>query len=94
MTRNFERLRSITSEKRLSRRWGHMERSNTIWSDMVMESGLGLGMHMRRCVRCVCVCVCVCARVCVYACVVCARVCAGCVCWGGIESGSADLVDS
>ena len=48
MTRNFERLRTITNEKRLSRRWGNLERSNTIWSDMVMESGLNLGMQMRR----------------------------------------------
>ena len=48
MTRNFERLRSITNEKRLSRRWGNLERSNTIWTDMVMESGLNLGMQMRR----------------------------------------------
>ena len=48
MTRNFERLRSLTNEKRLSRRFGNMERSNTIWSDMVMETGLNLGMQMRR----------------------------------------------
>ena len=48
MTRNFERLRTITNEKRLSRRWGNLERSNTIWTDMVMESGLHLGMQMRR----------------------------------------------
>ena len=48
MTRNFERLRTITNEKRLSRRWGNLERSNTIWTDMVMESGLSLGMQMRR----------------------------------------------
>ncbi len=45
MNRNFERLRTMTNEKRLSR---HMERSNTIWTDMVVESSYSVGMQLRR----------------------------------------------
>ena len=49
MNKNFEKLRSVAGEKRLSRRFAELQRSNTIWTDMVVDSsyGVGLGMHVK-----------------------------------------------
>ena len=46
MNKNFEKLRSVAGEKRLSRRFAELQRSNTIWTDMVVDSGYGVGLDM------------------------------------------------
>ena len=37
MNKNFQKLRTIQAEKRLSRKYGEFTRSHTIWSDMVVS---------------------------------------------------------
>lgn len=50
MNKNFEKLRSVAGEKRLSRRFAELQRSNTIWTDMVVDSGynVGLDVHVQQ----------------------------------------------
>ncbi len=48
MNKNFEKLRSVAGEKRFSRRLCDIGRSNTIWTDMVVDSGYNVSVQVQR----------------------------------------------